>query len=123
VQKSPLWALCGHAAVQRETQFQVRLNVGFQCRGMVGSHLQIRAAFRPYCQSVLGAALVTIGQRRPSPPCQTLQCGFHIADVDALRSISACSTKVVRVKESICCVCSNDSYLQIAFAAKSRDGG
>jgi len=42
-----LRALYGHAAAQSEPQFHGRLNVGFQCRGMLGSHLQRKSANRP----------------------------------------------------------------------------
>ena len=49
------------AAVQIETEFQGRLNVGFQCRGMVGSRTQLMAAIRPSCRDVHGAAFVTSG--------------------------------------------------------------
>jgi hypothetical protein len=59
------WALCGHAAVQRETQFQGRLNVGFQCRGMFGSRTQRMTGIRPYRQNVHGAALVSEGSDVP----------------------------------------------------------
>lgn len=56
-----LWALCSHAAVQSETQFQGHLNVSFQCRGMVGSRTQRMPAPRPYLQNSADAASVNLG--------------------------------------------------------------
>jgi hypothetical protein len=53
----PLWALCGHAAVQRKPQILDRLNVGWQCRSFNCSRLQRIHTSRPLCRNVHGAEI------------------------------------------------------------------